>query len=315
LASCGIATQAPLQATGIPSSSINIALQIAACSNNDCFVAGATMTPLPQAATVERLTRGGALAPVTAPTMDAGSLTGASCTSSACYLGGEQDGHDVLWSYNPAAKILTIVNQASVHLPGASAGISALSCLTTSCAYVDLTSAHLARLVLFGASGTTVTPVPTTATESVTALGCDSNLCEVGVATPRTTRLLVYASSSGWTVAATPSSWQRIDRLSCQTSCVALVSTGGHQQLAWSTAKGWQTVAAPFAASDVACLPGQQCVVVGANAAGGGAAWWWHHGDTRTVHLTYVPTPLTAVACGLTRCVATAATTAVELAP
>ena len=317
LAGCGVATTPPLKATGLPASSINIALQTTACAAAQCIAVGATSTPLPTTATAERLTKNGALAQLATPPFTAGAFTSASCTATLCYLAGSQDGHDVLWSYDPTTQQLAPVSQAALHLPGSSTGITALSCDPTDCAYLDQTTAHVTRLVTFGASGERASDVPLVTDEHVDALGCATNgVCFVPVSGGASARVLSTGfTSSAWTVTATPATWTTVTAISCLAQCVYVANTAQTPSIAWSDLKGWHDTALHFIPSALACIPGQRCVVVGEHSDSSGAASWWHKGSGRDVTLTYVPTPLTTVACGLTRCFAAGTTTAVELAP
>ena len=317
LASCGVATTPALKATGLPATSINVALQASACSASHCFAVGASTTPLPTTATAVRLTTNGALAPLATPTFTAGSFAAASCMTTVCYAAGTQDGHNVLWSFDPTTEQLSTVNQTAILLPGSSTGITALSCGPSNCGYIDATTSHVIRFVSYGANGHQVQNVPVVTDEHVDALGCATDLsCVVAVSGGASARVLRHSLiTSGWTVEPTPANWSSVSAVSCVATCVYLATVAGKSTIAWSATKGWQTANVPFTANTLACLPGQRCVVVGRHTDGSGAAWWWHKGATRSVDLTYVPTALTSVGCGLTRCFAAGSTTAVELAP
>jgi hypothetical protein len=77
----------------------------------------------------------------------------------------------------------------------------------------------------------------------------------------------------------------------------------------------WTATPLKFAASSLACVSKSTCLAVGHFANGLAAMAQWHSPSARNVTLSYVPSPLTGVACQPSACVAIAPSTVVALQP
>ena len=310
LSACGPTHHAlaPLTVDAVPSSTIATPLTATGCATQQCWAVGTTTVQGVTSTVAELRSLNGQWSPVTVPTVS-GSFDASACLDTTCFFGGAADGHDLLWSASNDTGAVTPLES------GDGSGIVALTCTTTQCLAVDRSAAGDARLV--NLSDQTSTSIAAIApTDTINALSC-ATATQCWVATTTTTgTAALWSTTDGttWTPVAVPS-WTTISSLSCAPTCLALVSDGHADSLARQTSTGWSTVPLPFAASALSCTTTQHCAIVGHHLDGSGAAILWRRDHVQPVILHYAPTPLTAVGCSDSDCVAVGATTLVSLRP
>jgi hypothetical protein len=93
------------------------------------------------------------------------------------------------------------------------------------------------------------------------------------------------------------------------------VSSATGSAVATQSKLTWRETPLTFTASSMACQSATTCLVVGRLPGETPAMAQWRVSGARSFTLTYVPSPLTDVACGATACVAIGVTTVVALRP
>jgi hypothetical protein len=329
LAGC-TSTTATLRAVGQPSFSIDAPLTAVACTTTGaCVTLGASGGSNAPTAAAQVRNHKGVWSALNVPPAPVASFYTGACATTTCYFGGTQDTGDLIWSVNADTG-------ATSSLAGPSSGlvIRNLSCSSDfDCVALDDAAHHHARWSSTTTAGTTwSTPRPLPwATNKTTALSCaSSQQCDVATTSPQHVVTLRETLDAGakWSVVTTPSTWTSLTSLYCSTSCVALVATKTGSAVATpstatattttssaSTGEGWDTTPIAFAPTSFSCSSVTTCVVVGRTAGQVAAMAQWQSGTVRSVALTYVPSPLTNVACEPSVCVAIAVTTVVSLRP
>jgi hypothetical protein len=118
-----------------------------------------------------------------------------------------------------------------------------------------------------------------------------------------------------WRTVATPATWTSLSSLNCDTTCTALVSNATGSSVAVQYKLKWVATPLKFTASAMSCVTPTTCLVVGHQANQSAAMAKWQLIGLSDVSLSYVPTPLTNVACEPNLCVAVGVTTTVALQP
>jgi hypothetical protein len=119
-----------------------------------------------------------------------------------------------------------------------------------------------------------------------------------------------------WNAVAKPATWHSLISLQCASQCTALVSTASGSAIATQgKASIWLQTVLTFNATAMSCAPTTLCLAVGQRSNRTPAMVQWDPSGAHSVALTYVPSPLTDVACQPKVCVAIGVTTVVSLRP
>jgi hypothetical protein len=332
-ASCATAVAA-LSATGQPSLSLTAPLSTLACTTSGtCVTLGASGGATGATVAGEIRNTKGAWSALRLPAAPGATFYGAACAATTCLFGGSRGGRDLLWAVN--------ANNGVLHaLSGPAGGVVVrdLSCASaTTCTSIDQAAHGLTRLSRTTNDGRTWSPARTLgwARNTTTVLDCPATLvCFVATSSPAHVVALRETLDGGavWHVVATPATWTSLSSLSCATTCTVLVNSASGSAIATPTTAttatptttpaatsagvaAWKPTLLTFSATSMACTTAATCVVVGHDAAQSPTMAQWQAGTVRTVALTYVPTPLTNVACEPAVCVAIGVTTVVALRP
>lgn len=329
LAGCASASTA-LTGVGQPSISINSPLTVVSCTTSGaCVSLGASGRANAPTAAAQVRNRKGVWSALRVPAAPVAVITAGSCAHTYCLFGGAQGSKELLWSINANTGALRTLNG-----PAGGLVIRNISCATDrDCAAVDEAANQIPRLSFTTTGGATWSAPRTLAWTAgkVTTLACPLNRqCYVATTSLQHHVVLRQTLNGGatWRAVATPASWTSLSTLSCTASCVALVTTTkgsevaippvakGSKSVAPSAATtGWSETTLPFDAADLACSTSTTCVAVGHFASMAPAMALWHPHAVQNVTLRYVPTPLSAVACQSSICVAIGVTTVVALQP
>jgi hypothetical protein len=115
---------------------------------------------------------------------------------------------------------------------------------------------------------------------------------------------------------ATPATWRSLNSLQCAIQCTALITTASGSAIATQGKyNAWHQTALTFNATALSCAPTTLCLAVGQRSNRTPAMVQWDPKGAHSVALTYVPSPLTDVACQPDVCVAIGVTTVVSLRP
>lgn len=244
---------------------------------------------------------------LTTPPLVSGTFTDASCATAYCLFAGSAGSGNVLWRFTPSPATLTSVPVL------AGLGIRSVGCAPGGCAYIDTAPSGATRFVSL------TTPqraydLRLPAGQQVVGLGCVTTR-DCTLATTGETAMLASTQNRGatWTNLAIPPSWTAIVALTCADgSCHYLVAQGGSLLLSRFQNNAWSQTAVPAGSRALACVSATTCVVVGGDPRTPTAAWV-EGGQSIPIHLTYVPTGLTAVSCDPSACLASGPTTLVAL--
>lgn len=320
LAGCASASTS-IPAVGQPSISINAPLTAVSCTTSGaCVSVGASGRVNAPTAVAQVRNLKGVWSALQVPSAPVAVFNAGSCGVTRCLFGGAQGSRELLWSID--------ANTGSVQVLTGPAGglvIDDLSCVNDhDCAVVDEATSRIPRLSFTTNAGVTWS-APRTLTWTagkVTTLACAlGRECYLAATSSRHHVILRQTLNAGvtWRGVTTPASWTSLRALSCTTACVALITTPkGSAVAAPSTApkaQGWSETTIPFVAAGLACSSTTTCVAVGEDAAHAPAIARWQVHAVQQVVLTYVPTPLTAVACQKVVCVAIGVSTVVALQP
>ncbi len=331
LCACGAPASVPPRLLGTPALSINVPLQVVACTGlGDCVAAGANGTSLAPTTTAQRRAPNGSWSPLAAPSVSDATLVTQSCGRDRCLLGGGTNGSDLLWGF-------TSGTLESVTPPPGGSGVGALSCANSSwCALLDSSPSgwRLSSASDVGARWSAPQPVPAL-TGTVVVLSCPvAGVCVAGDGSGH----LVETLTSGrtWIRPATPLTWTSILGLQCwsSTHCLVLAQEAGGPVIqatsglgpatsssttapttTTTSSGGWSSPVTSTGARTVACVSETSCVLSGDDALHEGSVQWWHHGTLANARLSYVPDPLTALTCLETLCVAAGGTTVLAWRP
>lgn len=324
LAGCGVA--APARVLGQPSTSINVPLQVAACTTRDvCAAFGTSLLGVGPTSTGEFRRASGAWAPLRTPPADGAYVTAAACTAAACLVTGGSRSGDLVWRFTASPPSV-----APVGAPSGGTEVEAVACSRAACALVDAAgpagALRMSQTTDAGATWSAPAAIPGTAGWRATALSCASATeCLLALAAASTAPgsperpALLATSNAGatWVVRALPPAWYSVSSLSCAAGhCDALVATARGTLWARSGGggDGWSTSPVGASATSMACTTGGRCVLVGATRSGAWAATT-DGAALRAARLRYVPAPLTAAACGATTCALINASTVAALEP
>ncbi len=319
LAGCASASTT-LTGVGQPSISINSPLTVVSCTTaNICVSVGASGRANAPTATAQVRNKRGVWSLLKAPSAPVAVFNAGSCAVIRCLFGGAQGPRELLWSIDADTGALRVLNG-----PAGGLVIRDISCASDhDCAVLDEAANQVPRLS-FTTNGGATWSAPRTlrwTAGKTTTLDCPfSRDCYAATTSLQHHVTLRQTLNGGatWRAIATPASWTSLRALSCAVSCVALATTTKGSEVALpptTTATAWSETRVPFDAADLACSTSTTCVAVGhfANQAPAMALWRPH--SVENVALTYVPTPLTAVACQSTICVAIGITTTVAFKP
>ncbi len=324
LAGCGSVAKVvgPPHLSGTPSISIEVPLQIVACTaSGACIAAGGDDSNAAPSATAEVRDADGSWSAISIPSTLSQSISSSACWSNGCLIGGSVPSGDSLWVYDPNTQSV-----ATSPTPRAGRGVSALSCFAVaSCAAVDATGiTGSSRLSFTGDAGTSWTaplPLNWTVGDGVTALSCtDVMNCLVAATNSHHHVLLEVTHDAGvtWIIRPVPTTWTTIQSLSCtKLDCIALASTtGGSLIVRTSTfARLWRSVKLTNHANALACARLSRCTLVGQTNSQSPWLATLKGRKVTDIALTYVPSALEDVACGLKTCAAIGASTVLSLQP
>ncbi len=325
LAGCG-AVAAPARVVGQPSTSINVPLQVVACTTRDvCAAFGTSLLGVGPTSTGEFRRASGAWAPLRTPTANGSYVATAACTATACLIGGGASAGDLAWRFRASPPSV-----GPVGAPPGGTQVEALACARAACALVDSAGSsgplRLAWTTDVGTTWSAPAEIPGTAGWRATALSCPSAtecllaLAAESVAPGAPGGPALLATSDGgatWSVRALPPAWYGVSSLSCGPGrCDALASTARGTLWARSggDGAGWSSRPVGASATSMACTTSGRCVLVGATRAGPWAATT-DGSALRRARLRYVPAPLTAAACGATTCALVNSSTVTALRP
>lgn len=315
-ASCAQAA-ARLSASGQPSLSLAAPLTALACTTTGaCITLGASGSANAPNDAGQVRNRKGVWSALNLPPAPVAMLYDAACGASRCLVGGTRGGTNLLWSVNANDGAVT-----ALAGPAGGVVIHNLACATDShCSMLDQGAHGVTRFLKTVNAGSTWSAPRTLswAANRTTQLDCPT-ASHCLVATTSTSRHVVLRetvdSATTWRLVATPASWTSLDSLHCVVTCVALVTRASGSSVASEVKNVWTMTPLNFNATAMDCATASSCLVVGSLADGSAAMANWRDGKVQGVALTYVPTPLTHVACEPAVCVATGVTTVVALRP
>lgn len=323
LSACGTSVVAPtVHVTGLPSLSISVPLRVVACTPTDtCVAFGTTGQQVEPLSVGEYRRASGPWTTLAVPSIPSSSVSSSSCWPQGCLVGGADPTGDLVWWYHAAAAAVT-----SATAPTDGHGVQAVSCFADqSCAIVDSTGPASSPRLWFTSDAAATWGVPTPLTwasaDTVTSLACTSALdCLASAVALDGPALLEVTHDGGttWTQRSTPTSWTGVSSLSCHARrCSALAATTTNRKFVTSDDFGhhWSTYETTGTPAGVACTTAGHCVVVGQ--IGSQRPWLatLRAGSLVAGALTYVPSPLTNVACGTHVCAAIAVSTVTQLRP
>ncbi len=312
LSACGSPTGRT--AIGQPSLSLAAPLTTIGCTTTGVCVSVGASGGVSLPSTVGQVrNRRGTWSALNVPAAAVGSFSSGSCAASTCLFGGTQATGELLWSVDADTGAVTALTG-----PAGGVDVRALSCSSdTDCAALDQTAANVMRLSFTrdGAGTWSATRVLPWAAGASVALDCPTaQHCLVAAsehagATLRET----FDAGASWRVVPTPATWNSIRALSCVVTCTALVVDAAGSAVATQGVTSWRQSPLGFSGSDLSCSAGT-CGVVGYRADQSAAMALWKK-SLVPVKLTYVPTPLDAVACAPSVCVAIGVSTVVSMRP
>ena len=316
LASCGTSPVA-LSAEGQPSLSLDTPLTTVSCTTTGaCIALGASGSSNAPTTGAQVRNHRGDWSALNVPTASLASFYDSACAATTCFFGGTQSTGDLLWSINANTGAVAILKSPANGLVNRN-----LSCASdTECTTIDQAANNLTRLSSTSDAGVTWSAPRTLAwaANKTTALDCPSaKHCYVATTSTRhvvTLRETIDAGAT-WDVVATPRTWTSLASVYCTTTCTALVSTAAGSAVVTQSKLTWKETPLTFTASFMACESTTTCLVVGRLPGETPAMAQWRVSGARSFTLTYVPSPLTDVACGATACVAIGVTTVVALRP
>jgi len=312
---------------GHPSISIEVPLSMTACTGSgSCVALGTSAAGTGPAITAQYLRATGTWAVLKTPPATSDTFLTSACWRTGCLIGGTSPSSgELLWRYRAGDSTLT-----AVAGPPLGTVATALSCFDAlSCALLDSTGPGSdSRLSVTTDGGTTwSTPADIAWSKGYSAfsISCTNELTCVVAAQAAgqnggAPAWLVEVTTDGgitWQSPVIPPSIAAIKSLTCLAHhCDALVVVGDAVEWAHSRelAPGWTLHRLSGTASAMACTPRDHCVIVGTSH---GAPWL----ATTTAStwssqtLRYVPSPLTAVACGVSVCAVSAPSTVATVTP
>jgi hypothetical protein len=318
-------TSAPV--TGHPSISIEVPLAMTACTGSgSCVALGTSAADTGPAITAQYQRANGRWAVLTTPSATSDTFLTSACWRTGCLIGGTSPSSgDLLWRYRASDSTVS-----AVAGPPLGTVVTALSCFgVESCALLDSTGpgsdSRLSVTTDGGATWSTPADIAWSKGVSAFAMACTSALNCVVAAEPVSQSggapaSLVEVTTDGgitWQSPVIPSSILTIKTLTCSAHhCDALVNVGNAVEWAHSREfmAGWTLHRLTGSASAMACTPRGHCVIVGTSH---GAPWLATTTGPRssTKTLRYVPSPFTAVACGVSVCAISAPSTVATVTP
>jgi len=332
LASCASTTAAALSANGVPSLSLDAPLTAVACASDGvCASVGASGGANAPTTTGQIRNHRGTWSALRTPSAPVATIDASACATTTCYFAGTQSTGDLVWSLDTTTGRVT-----SDKGPSAGVVLTALSCVSdVACVALDRDARTRTRWSVTHDGGQTWSAPRTLAwaAGAELALSCVSLVSCVVAATSSTHVVTLRATSDGgqtWRDLGAPSTWTSLRSLVCDPDCVALVTTAQGSSVALESASPstsststtsslpattWSLTPLDFVGTALSCADTHTCLVAGHRATLDAALAQWHDGTLRSVALTYVPTPLTNVACRANVCVAIGVTTLVSLRP
>ena len=306
-----------LSAVGVPSISLVAPLTTVACtSTGTCLTLGASGAASGPTTAAQIRNHKGVWSALRVPAALGASFDTASCATNVCLFAGAQSTGDLLWSINAD-------DGATTTLSGPAGGllIRNLSCPSDSgCVAIDQAAHGLTRWSSTTDAGTHWSAPRTLAwaLDASTVLDCLS-LAQCYLATTSRHHLVSLRETLDggvtWTVITTPSTWTSLTSLDCHTTCTALVTQATGSSVATPSKTSWTQTDLGFSAAAMSCATPGSCLVVGHSPDQSADMTQWQSSGLRRVSLTYVPSPLTNVACRANVCVAVGVTTTVALRP
>jgi photosystem II stability/assembly factor-like uncharacterized protein len=327
LASCATAPKAPTpHVTGLPAISISVPLSAIACTtDNSCVTLGTSNLNVSPTSVGEYRPANGHWTALTVPSADASTyIATSSCWSNGCLFVGSQSSGDLVWRYADLSHAITVA-----AAPTGATGITAVSCYGPStCAILDSTKDGPRFLTTTDGGATWSTPVTLEVAphESVSSLSCVSTIqCMASLQdSPNGVAVLVTDDGGAtWTARTGPSTvtWSVLTSLNCSGhKCLGLAKlfTGWRLFRTDNFGKKWTKVARLHGSNlTLACTSLQRCVVGGMTNFQSSLPLLTTviSGAVTTVKLTYVPSPISNVACGSKICAAIGVTTVMTLRP
>jgi hypothetical protein len=327
LASCAAtAKKATPHVTGLPAISISVPLSSVACTTNDsCVTLGTSNLEVSPTSVAEYRSAKGRWTALPLPVADASTyIASSSCWSDGCLFVGSQSSGDLVWRYDTSTHAIIATTP-----PKGGSGIAAISCFASlSCAVLDATTSG-PRFLTTSDGGTTWSAPATLgvpARDFVSALSCPSSLkCIASFRSP-STGIAVYVTDDGgttWTQQPGHSTvtWSVLTSLHCDgRKCLGLakLSFGWRVERTNNFGVKWSKVASPRGSNlTMACTSLEHCVIGGMTNFQSSSPWL-ETLDSRSVtavKLTYVPSPISDVACGVKVCAAVGVTTVMTLSP
>lgn len=309
---------AALGAEGTPSLSLDAPLTAVACTSSGvCIALGASGAVRMPTTAAQIRNHQGAWSRLNTPAAPLATFDSASCATNTCYFGGAKSSGELLWAINANNGGIR-----SVAGPPGGLALRNLSCTSDNdCTVIDTTINHLVRLSHSTNAGATWSAPRTLrwASDGANALNCVSVMdCFVSSTSPAHVVTLRHTLNGGatWRVVTTPPSWRSLTSLQCVTGCTALITTGAGSFVATLGKTGpWHQTALSFHAAALSCASTTLCLAVGYVGVQTPTMSQWIPSAARHVTLTYVPSPLTGVACQPEVCVAIGVTTVVALRP
>ncbi|HVB70620.1 MAG TPA: hypothetical protein VND83_03840 [Acidimicrobiales bacterium] len=312
---------------GHPSISIEVPLAMTACTGTGSCVALGTSASGTGPAIAAQYRRGdGTWAVLRTPPATSDTFVSSSCWRTGCLIAGTSPtSGDLIWRYRAGDPSL-----GAVTTPPLGTIATAVSCFgAQSCVLIDTTGpgadSRLSVTTNGGTSWSTPADITWSAGDDIFSIACTDPLNCVVAATPAgppggAPAPLVEVTNDGgitWNAPSIPANVLTMEALTCFAHhCNALVDVGGTTEWAHSRgfARRWTLHRLSGMAVAMACTPTDHCVIVGTLhdapwlATTSGSTW-------STKPLRYVPSALTAAACGTSVCAVSAPSTVATLAP
>jgi hypothetical protein len=307
-----------VSAVGLPSLSLSAPLTTVACTpSGACVAVGASGATNAPTTTAQIRNRKGVWSALNVPAAPLASFYSGSCATTTCYFGGAKSSGELLWWINAD-------NGHVGALSGPAGGlvIRDISCVSNAdCIVLDVAANNLARLSHTTKAGATWSAPRTLrwVHASGAALACIAVTdCFLASTSPAHVVTLRHTLNGGatWLAVAVPATWHSLNSLQCAIECTALVTTASGSAIATlGKSNAWHQAALTIDATALSCAQTTLCLAVGQLGNRTPAMVRWDPHGAHSVALTYVPSPLTDVACQPEVCVAIGVTTVVSLRP
>jgi hypothetical protein len=325
LASCASTTAAVIpHVTGLPAISFSVPLSAVGCTtSNSCVALGTSDFDASLSSVGEYRSANGRWAALVVPSADTSTnIQSSSCWSDGCLFVGSQSSGELVWRYNASSRSIS-----SEIAPTGALGIEAISCYASvTCAILDSGKSGPRFLTTLDGGTTWSTPVSfgVPSQDSVTSLSCPTDLDCMASFLNASNGIEVYVTNDGgatWTLRTGFSTitWAALTSLNCAgRKCLGLakLSTGWRVVRTDNFGHTWSKVASLRSSIlTLACTSLKRCVVGGMTSSSVPWLATLTSGSLKVAKLTYVPTPITGVACGSKICAAIGVTTVMTLRP